>query len=136
MTSYRTKLSCWQGFPPPQYVYSHLEFKGVALEPPNHEPGSWNGGGKALLDHEERIFYLTGRPRKMEGNARGFAVEIHRSSDGVEFDLVKRLPIEEVIELSGVRTDSIEGTQLLKAPLTGKWHLYVSLDVEIGRAHV
>ena len=129
MTSYPMRLSFWQGFSPPQYVYSHLQFKGVALEPPNYEPGSWHGGGKALLDHEARVFYLTGRPRKMEGNVRGFAVEIHRSNDGVGFDLVKRLPIEEVIQLSGIRTNSIEGTQLLRDPLTGKWHMYLSLDV-------
>jgi hypothetical protein len=128
MSGYRTKLSCWQGFPPPQYVYSNLEFKGVALEPPNFEPGSWIGAGKALLDHKERVFYLTARPRKTEGNVRGFAVNIYRSSDGVAFDLLKSLPIEEVNELSGVRTDSIEGTQLLKDPLTGKWHLYLSVD--------
>lgn len=129
MTGYKTRVSCWQGFPPPQYVYSHLEFKGVVLQPPNLEPGSWHGAGKALLDHEERVFYLTGRPRKTEDDARGYAVEIHRSDDGVTFELETRLSIEEVVELSGIRTDSIEGTQLLRDPLTGKWHLYLSVDV-------
>jgi hypothetical protein len=129
MTGYKTKLSCWQGFPPPQYLYSNLEFRDVALEPPNFEPGSWTGGGKALLDYEERVFYLTARPRKMEDDVRGFAIEIHRSTDGVAFDLLTRLSIGEVTELSGVRTDSLEGSQLLRDPSTGKWHLYISIDV-------
>ena len=119
MSGYKQRMSCWQGFPPPQYVYAHLEFKGIALEPPSTAPGSWHGGGKAALDHDERVFYLTGRPRKTEGDVRGFAVEIHRSADGISFEPVHTLTIEEVIELAGVRTDSIEGTQLLRDPLTG-----------------
>lgn len=128
MLDYNKRFSHWQGLPPPQFIYSNLRFRGVALEPPNTQPGSWIGAGKAVLDHSERVFYLTARPRKVEGNARGYAVNIYRSGDGVAFDLIKSLPIQEVIELGGVRTDSIEGTQLLRDPLTGKWHLYVSID--------
>jgi len=128
MDTYKTKFSCWQGFPPPQYIYSNMRFKGVALEPPSYEPGSWIGAGKALLDHENREFYLTARPRKVEGGVRGYAANIYKSADGVAFDLVKSLSKEEIIETSKVRIDSIEGTQLLKDPLTGKWHFYISVD--------
>lgn len=124
----QSRWSFWQGFPPPQFVYANMEFRGVVLEPPNTEPGSWIGGGKAILDLQERVFYLTARPRKMEGDVRGYAVEIHRSGDGITFELLHRIPIEEVISLSGVHTTSIEGNQLLQDPLTGKWHLYLSVD--------
>jgi len=125
---YKTKLSCWQGLPPPQYVYANLRFKGVALEPPNFEPGSWCGAGKCVLDIENEEFILTSRPRKVEGDVRGFAANIYKSKDGVKYDLVSSLLAEEVAEKSKIKIHSIEGTQLLKDPLTGQWYFYLSCD--------
>ena len=128
MADYKKRFSFWQGFPPPQYIYSNMRFKGVALDPPNFEPGSWIGAGKALIDYENKEFILTARPRKAEGGVRGYAANIYRSPDGEKFDLVTSLSKEEVIETGKVRIDSIEGTQLLKDPLTGKWYFYLSVD--------
>jgi len=126
--NFKEKFSFWQGFPPPQFIYSNMHFKCVALDPPNFEPGSWIGAGKALVDYENKEFILTARPRKVEGGVRGYAANIYRSADGEKFDLLMSLSKEEVIEKSKVRIDSIEGTQLLKDPLTGKWHFYLSVD--------
>ncbi len=126
--NFKEKFSFWQGFPPPQYIYSNMHFKCVALDPPNFEPGSWIGAGKALVDYKNKEFILTARPRKAEGRVRGYAANIYRSGDGEKFDLVTSLSKEEVIEKSKVRIHSIEGTQLLKDPLTGKWHFYLSVD--------
>ena len=128
MDKCKTRFSFWQGFPPPQYIYSNMRFKAVALEPPSFEPGSWIGAGKALIDYENKEFLLTARPRKVEGGVRGYAANIYRSADGEKFDLVMSLSKEQVIETSKVRIDSIEGTQLLKDPLTGRWHFYLSVD--------
>lgn len=125
---FKQGISCWQGFPPPQFIYSNLQFKGVALEPPSYEPGSWIGAGKILLDMESKEFLLTARPRVVQGRIRGFAADIFRSGDGVRFELAARLSKEQIIEESKVRIDSIEGTQLLRDPLTGKWYFYISVD--------
>ena len=128
MLGYKDRFSFWQGLPPPQYIYSNMRFKAVALEPPNFEPGSWIGAGKALIDHQSGAFLLTARPRKAEGRVRGYAANIYRSVDGEAFELVASLSKEEVIEKSRVRIDSIEGTQLLRDPLTRRWHFYISVD--------
>jgi len=121
--------SFWQGLPPAQYIFRNLRFLGVALEPPNWEPGSWCGAGKAIIDYEKKEYLLTSRPRKMEGGARGYAANIYRSKDGVKFDFVSSLSKEEVTEKSRIKVWSIEGNQLLKDPLEGRWHFYLSVDI-------
>ena len=121
-------VSCWQGLPPAQYIYTNLRFLGVALEPPNFEPGSWCGAGKAVIDYENEAYLLTSRPRKLEGGVRGYAANVYRSKDGVSFDRISSLTQDEVSAKSGIKVWSIEGTQLLKDPLTGRWHLYLSVD--------
>ena len=118
----------WQGMIPPQYLFANRRFAGIALEPPDHEPGSWIGAGKALFDSESEQFLLTARPRRAEGGVRGYAADIYRSRDGVKFNQVVSLTKEQVTELSSLAVHSIEGTQLMKSPLTGKWHLYISVD--------
>jgi len=118
----------WQGRVPPQYVYSHLAFRGVALDPPDFEPGSWIGAGRALRDPETGGFLLTARPRWVKNDDRGFAANIYRSPDGEGFSLAYSLTKREAAEASGLAIHSIEGTQLLLDPLTGSWHLYLSVD--------
>ena len=118
----------WQGFAPPQYLYSKREFLGIALDPPNFEPGSWIGAGKAIYDPEGKRILLTARPRKVEGDVRGYAAQIYGSKNGRDFQLIGEVTKEEVTALAGMKIHSIEGTQLLRDPLTGEWHLYVSVD--------
>ena len=118
----------WQGVVPPQYVFARRRFKCIVLEPPDLKPGSWIGAGKVVFDADTGGFLLTARPRKAEGRARGFAANVYRSSDGEKFELVASLSKEQLSEESGLTIHSIEGTQLLKDPLSGKWHFYVSVD--------
>lgn len=119
----------WQGVVPAQYVFANRVFKRIVLDPPNFEPGSWIGAGKVVFDHETKTFLLTARPRKAEGGVRGFAADIYSSGDGEEFTLVTSISQADASERSGLKVHSIEGTQLLKDPLTGRWHLYMSVDV-------
>lgn len=121
-------LGPWQGFVPPQYIFANRRFKCVALDPPNFNPGSWIGAGKAVFDNETGEFLLTARPRKAVEKARGFAANIYRSRDGEKFELVASVSKEQVSEQSGLKIHSIEGTQLLKDPFSGKWHFYLSVD--------
>lgn len=123
------KYGFWQGIVPPQYIFAKRNFKCVVLDPPNFNAGSWIGAGKAVLDYENGEFLLTARPRKAEGEARGFAVNIYRSKDGEKYDLVTSMSKEEVSEKSGLKIHSIEGTQFLKDPFSGKWYLYLSVDI-------
>jgi hypothetical protein len=118
----------WQGMVPPQAVFANRHFKCVVLDPPNFHPGCWIGAGKALFNHETQEFLLTARPRKAEGKARGFAANVYRSDDGEAFELLASLSKEEISEKGNLKIHSIEGTQLLKDPLTGRWHLYLSVD--------
>ena len=114
--------------PPPDYIYQNRSFVGVALDPPNFEPGSWIGAGKAIFNGESGRFILTARPRKVEGGVRGFACNIYTSSNGTSFDLESSITKEEVQRITGFPIQSIEGTQLLRNPSNGRWHLFVSAD--------
>jgi len=120
----------WQGFVPPQYIYANRSFKAVVLEPPDYNPGSWTGAGKALFDPQTKQFLLTARPRMAKNMARGFAANIYRSEDGESFELAAGIGKEEMSRISGLTINSIEGTQLLKDPLTSKWHFYISVDTD------
>jgi hypothetical protein len=118
----------WYGFVPPQRIYAKRAFKRVVLDPPDFEPGSWIGAGKAIYDPDGAQFLLTARPRRAAGNVRGYAANVYRSADGEHFDLVTSLTKEWVSDVAGLPIHSIEGTQLLRDPLTGRWHLYLSVD--------
>jgi hypothetical protein len=115
---------------PPQYVFSQRRFKAVALDPPDFKPGSWVGAGNCLFDGETRGFLLTARLRKAEKQARGFAANIYRSQDGEGFELVESICKREIAEKSGLEIQSLEGLQLLKDPLTGNWHFYISVNTD------
>ena len=130
-------LTCgsgWLGFPPPQRLFAGRSFLCVALDPPNEEPGSWIGAGKSIYLDDERRFLLTARPRKVEGNVRGFAAQVFSSENGTDYSLFTEVSAEDVEKISGVPIHSIEGTQLLRNPLTGAWHFYLSCDT--GEAFV
>ena len=118
----------WQGFPPPAHLFYSRRCLGVALEPPDYLPGSWIGAGKAWYDSTIDKFYLTARPRKATGDVRGYAANIYGSANGVDFELISAIPIEEVNELADVSVHSIEGSQLLRDPSTGRWYFYLSVD--------
>ena len=119
----------WRGIIPPQQILSNRRFKCVVLNPPNFSPGSWIGAGKVLVDYNSKEFILTARPRKVEGDVRGYSAEIYRSKNAEKFELTCTISKEEVASRSGLRIHSIEGNQLLKDPLTGRWHFYLSVDI-------
>ena len=119
----------WAGFYPPQAILRKKKFKKVVLEPPDCKPGSWRGAGKVLVDYENKEFWLTTRPRRAVP-IRGYAVEIYRSTNGEDYSLVTTISREELKEHTGLNIASIEGQQLLKDPLTGKYYLYVAVDLQ------
>ncbi len=118
----------WYGLYPPQAIFSKRRFEKVVLNPPNFEPGTWCGAGKIWIDPENEEYYLTSRPR-VGKIKRGYAAEIYSSKDGRNFYKVSWITKEELTEIIGRQVNSIENQQLLKDPLTGKYHLYLSLDV-------
>ncbi|HDJ89069.1 MAG TPA: hypothetical protein ENG40_00035 [Thermoprotei archaeon] len=111
-----------------QRIFSKRKFIKIALNPPNFNPGSWCGAGKIWIDRDTDEYWLTSRPREGEVK-RGFAVEIYRSSNGVDYNLVNWITKEELSEMIGKAVQSIENQQLIRDPLTGKYHLYLSIDV-------
>ena len=117
----------WHGFLPPQYIFSKRKFRKVVLEPPDSNPGSWRGAGKTLVDYENETFWMTTRPRKVYP-VRGYAVEIYKSKDGENYNLVTEMDRETIESMAGITINSIEGTQLLKDPLTGNFYLYLAID--------
>lgn len=124
------KYGYWLGFPPPQYLYNIREYKGVAINPPKFIPGSWCGAGKIIYDEARDEYLLTSRPRLSENDKRGYVAEIYGSKDGIkDFELVTSITKEKLSEFCEMKIHSIEGTQLLRDPLTNKWHFYLSIDV-------
>jgi len=124
----KNKLEGWRihGAIPPQYLLSQRKFLKVVLDPPSFEPGSWRGAGNVVVDYDSHEFWMTTRPRKV--GVRGYAVEIYRSTNGEDYSLVAYISKEEVSELCGIKINSIEGQQLLRDPLTGKYYLYLAID--------
>ncbi len=118
----------WQGLYPPQAIFSGRKFKGILINPPNFKPGSWCGAGKLWIDGENEEYWLTSRPREGEVK-RGYAVEIYRSIDGENYSLSSWITKEELSEITGVTVHGIENQQLLRDPSTGRYFLYLSLDV-------
>ncbi|MFP3195274.1 MAG: hypothetical protein RXQ74_00200 [Caldivirga sp.] len=111
----------------PQCIFRLRRFVGVVQDPPSFEPGSWRGAGDLLIDPVNREYWLTSRPRV--AGPRGTGVEVWYSSNGEQYTLVSFLPKEEVAKMAGTNVLSIENNQLIQDPLTGKYHLYMSLDV-------
>ena len=118
----------WYGACPPQLIFARRRFRKVLLDPPSFEPGSWHGAGKLLLDPETGEYWLTGRPR-MGPVKRGYGFEIYRSTDGENYSLVFSMGKEELSDYVGMTVQSIEGTQILRDPSTGRYMLYLSVDV-------
>ncbi len=118
----------WKGLHPPQAIFSRKKFAGIVIDPPELEPGNWCGAGKLWIDPENSEYWLTSRPRS-GAERRGFAAEIYRSHDGCTYDLVASLSKEDISGVAGKRVQSIENQQLLRDPSTGRYHLYLSLDV-------
>ena len=118
----------WHGFPPPQLLYANRRYRGIAIDPPDFNPGSWIGAGKALYIEESCSFLLTARPRTAKDGARGYAANIYRSENGIDFALLYSVTKEAVAEMSQMQIHSIEGTQLLRNPLNRGWHLFLSVD--------
>ncbi|MEM3078778.1 MAG: hypothetical protein QXF21_00490, partial [Thermoproteota archaeon] len=119
----------WYGLYPPQAIFSKRRFRRVILDPPNFNPGSWCGAGKMWIDEDNGEYWLTSRPREMREMRRGYAVEIYRSRDGENYDIVTWITKEELSEMTKTQILSIENQQLLKDPSTGRYHLYLSLNV-------
>ncbi len=120
--------SLWHGIVPPQLVYARRRYLGVVLQPPNENPGSWTGAGKAIYDPDNKRFLLSTRPRKADEGVRGYAAQIWESPDGEHYSLLTSIEKPWFEKEIGHAVQSIEGTQLLKDPLTGHWHIYVSID--------
>ncbi len=118
----------WKGLNLPQEIFSQRKFEKVVLDPPDFKPGHWCGAGKLWLDPDDSEFWLTSRPRS-GSERRGYAAEIYRSHGDANFDLVMSISKEEVSTLAGENVQSIENQQLLRDPSTGRFHLYLSLDV-------
>lgn len=118
----------WYGMYPPQAIFANRKFRKVLLDPPCFDAGSWCGAGKLWIDVDGREYWLTSRPR-MGAEKRGYAVEIYRSRDGENFSLVTWITKEELSEITGKIVQSIENQQILRDPLTGMYHLYLSIDI-------
>ncbi len=123
-----TSAGYWHGFPPPAHLFGTRRFLGVALDPPDYDPGSWIGAGKAWFDPADGRFYLTARPRTAADDRRGYAACVYRSTNGLDFEPAGELGIQTVNERAGEAVHSIEGTQLLRDPRTGRWYFYLSVD--------
>ncbi|MBS7624360.1 MAG: hypothetical protein QXF59_06675 [Candidatus Bathyarchaeia archaeon] len=121
----------WHGIYPPQAIFSRRRFRKILLNPPKFEPGSWCGAGKLWFDPWDEEFLLTSRPRSAE--SRGYALEIYRSRDGENYSLIWRINKEEIESICNQPVQSIEGTQILRDPLTGRYMLYISVDVSERR---
>jgi hypothetical protein len=118
----------WQGFLPPQYIFAHARFLGIALEPPSAAPGSWTGAGNCVLDPASGAFVLSSRLRTAQEDERGFAVEFYGSGDGLSFEPIHRLHKTTVAALCGHPVHSLEGVQLLRDPTSDNWFAYLSVN--------
>jgi len=117
----------WMGTIPPQYIFANRRFKKVVLDPPDFNPGSWIGAGSVIIDFETNEYWLTARLRKMPP-LRGYEVKIYKSLNGEDFREAVALSKDDLSKLSGLNILSIEGQQLIKDPLTGKYYFYLAVD--------
>jgi hypothetical protein len=121
-------MGVWNGLYPPQAIFARRRFRRVLLNPPCFDPGSWCGAGKLWIDKYDEEYWLTSRPR-IGAEKRGYAVEIYRSRNGEDYSLITWLTKEELSEITGKTVQSIENQQLLRDPLSGKYYLYLSIDI-------
>jgi hypothetical protein len=89
----------------------------VAIAPPGPGRGTWAGAPSAARGEEE--IYLAYRLRRPEGQGRGYAVAVARSSDGVRFETLLILGREEF------GAESLERPALVPTQ-DGAWRLYLS----------
>ncbi|ARM75465.1 glycoside hydrolase family 43 protein [Acidianus manzaensis] len=110
----------------PQEIFRNKVFYKVLLDPPILTQGSWRGAGKLLIDDKD--YWLTSRPRNVE--KRGYGIEFFHSNNGNDFSLYRFISKEEISSEIGIEVDSIENTQLIIDPLTGKYYLYASVNID------
>jgi hypothetical protein len=89
----------------------------VAVGPPGPGEGTWAGAPSAALGDGE--IYLAYRLRRPEGQGRGYAVAVARSTDGVHFETLLTIGREEL------GAESLERPALAMSP-DGAWRLYLS----------
>lgn len=119
----------WTGLTPPSYIFSNRKFRGVILDPPDFNPGSWIGASSAIIDYDSEEFWLTARPRK-HPPLRGYEVQICKSHDGENYRSVTSITKEDLKNMSGVNVASIEAQQLIRDPETSRYYLYVSVHIQ------
>jgi hypothetical protein len=89
----------------------------VVVPPPDGRPGTWAGAPSAV--YRDGVFHLAYRLRRPEGEGRGYANVVARSTDGVHFAVVA------VVEKERFASESLERPALVVTP-DGRWRLYVS----------
>ncbi len=91
----------------------------VVLEPPE-DAAEWWAGAPSVVRDAEGTFWLAARMRTAEAprGLRGYELQLLRSDDGIDFDLVKRIRREDV-PIAG-----FERPALLQHPETGAFALY------------
>jgi hypothetical protein len=89
----------------------------LVIAAPDEGPGNWAGAPSAVL--VDGTFWLAYRLRRPTGAGRGVVVDIARSRDGENFDLVTR------IHRASFGAESFERPSLV-ALADGGWRLYVS----------
>jgi hypothetical protein len=89
----------------------------VVVPPPDGRPGTWAGAPSAV--YRDGVFHLAYRLRRPEGEGRGYANVVARSTDGVRFEVVA------VVEKERFGSESLERPALVVTP-DGRWRLYVS----------
>lgn len=101
-----------QAVPIPSYDDVH-----VVVPAPDAGPGNWAGAANALL--VDGVFWLTWRVRRPLTDGRGVAVQVARSDDGVDFEVVAEVRRE------AFGAESFERPVLARVPGLG-WRLYLS----------
>lgn len=89
----------------------------VVIPPPDGRPGTWAGAPSAVL--RDGVYHLAYRLRRPEGEGRGYANVVARSTDGVAFTPVATIGTERF------GAESLERAALVVTP-AGRWRLYVS----------
>jgi len=91
----------------------------VVLEPEKNEPEWWAGAPSVVRD-KKGVFYLACRMRTADAprGLRGYEIRILKSSDGIQFETVKKIRREEV------PIPGFERPALLLDPETGRFKLY------------
>jgi hypothetical protein len=89
----------------------------VVVPPPDGRPGTWAGAPSAV--RHDGVVYLAYRLRRPEGEGRGYANVVARSTDGIGFEVLA------VVEKERFGAESLERPALVVTP-DGRWRLYVS----------